>query len=127
MEENAMRKRLGNSGFTLVEIMIVTAIIGLLAGIAVPSFAKSRTAVRTQSCKNNLRQMDAAKQLAAMDYSWGETDGPDSIGNPYYRNTCSTYLSRGVRPVCPTGAECYYKALNESATCTSGIASHTLP
>ncbi len=64
--------------------------------------------------------------MAAMENAWGENDGPGSIGNPYYRDTCSTYIKGGERPMCPTGAECHYNSLDKPATCESGIASHTL-
>ena len=114
------------NGFTLVEIMIVVAIIGLLAGIGIPSFGQARSNSSETACQNNLRQMEAAKQMAAMGKGWTENDGPGNLGNPYYRDTCSTYLKDGTRPECPTGAACYYNALNEPATCTSGIASHKL-
>ncbi len=113
-------------GFTLVEIMVVVATIGLLSGIAIPSFSKARNNSTTHACRNNLRQMEAAKQMAAMENAWGENDGPASIGNPYYRDTCSTYIKGGERPKCPSGADCHYNGLNEPATCQSGIASHKL-
>ena len=64
-------------GFTLVEIMIVVAIIGLLAAIAIPSFMKARTESQKSACLNNLRQIAGAKEQWGLETKAGSTDTPD--------------------------------------------------
>jgi len=59
-----IRKR---KGFTLVEIMIVVTIIGMLAALAIPLFAKARRNAQEEACINNLRIIDGAKQQWGME------------------------------------------------------------
>ncbi len=72
MKLNTSRK----AGFTLVEIMIVVAIIGLLAAIAIPNFVRARKTSQTNACINNLRQIDGAKQQWALELGKSSADLP---------------------------------------------------
>ena len=62
-----MRKLRSKKGFTLVEIMIVVAIIGLLSAIAIPNFVRARTTAMTNSCIANLKQIEGSIQVWAID------------------------------------------------------------
>ena len=81
------------AGFTLVEIMIVVAIIGLLAAIAIPNFVRARQTSQTNACINNLRQIDGAKQQWALENGKISTDVPALQGAA--ASAIQPYLGRG--------------------------------
>jgi prepilin-type N-terminal cleavage/methylation domain-containing protein len=88
------------AGFTLVEIMIVVAIIGLLAAIAIPNFIRARAKSQQNACINNLRQIDAAINEWALEN--GQTTGATVASVA----TVSAYIklnSNSSVPGCPAG------------------------
>ena len=94
-----MKKRTSRQGgFTLVEIMIVVAIIGLLASIAIPNFVKARTSAQTNVCISNMHQIDGAMQLWAAETKQGETA-------PVTPADVLPYLKNAV--VCPSGGKTF--------------------
>jgi len=86
------------AGFTLVEIMIVVAIIGLLAAIAIPSFVRARAKSQATACINNLRQIDSAVQQFCMET--GKKAG-DVLNFPGDVTAYIKMNSGGVLPSCP--------------------------
>ena len=93
------KKRATTGAFTLVEIMIVAALIGLLAAMAIPSFLRSRNAAHRSTCINNLKQIDSAIQQWAT-----ERKKPQSA--PVDFSDISPYLKGAI--VCPSGGTSFW-------------------
>src|SRR5579872_3193597 len=56
------------SGFTLIEMLVVIAIIAILTAILFPVFAQAREAARKTSCLSNMKQVGLATLLYVQDY-----------------------------------------------------------
>jgi prepilin-type N-terminal cleavage/methylation domain-containing protein len=86
------------SAFTLIEIMIVVALIGLLAGIAIPSFVRCRSTSQQTACISNLKEIDYAIAEWAVEHK---------------RNGNSRVRFEDIRPylkgdvVCPAGGRSF--------------------
>jgi prepilin-type N-terminal cleavage/methylation domain-containing protein len=95
------------SGFTLVEIMIVVAIIALLAAIAVPSFLRARKRSQATATLETLRMIDGAKDQYALENAKSSTitPGPADLA-PYVKSGSKLYqlLIAGTAPVDALGA-----------------------
>lgn len=93
-------KQYSKAGFTLVEIMIVVAIIGLLAAIAIPNLNKARNTAQANACINNMKQISGAIDLFALENNKTDTDAVTA-------NDIKAYIKGNQMPQCPAGNKDY--------------------
>jgi Tfp pilus assembly protein PilE len=91
--------------------MIVVAIIGLLAAIAIPSFMKARTTSQKNACIENLRQIEGSKEQWAMEAN-------KQTGDTIVTTAVSAYLKGSVFPNCPASGTYTYAAVGTDASCS---------
>jgi prepilin-type N-terminal cleavage/methylation domain-containing protein len=120
-------KHLRSAGFTLVEIMIVVAIIGLLAAIAIPNFVRSRDTSQANACINNLRQIDGAVNQFALETHL-------TTGSPVnYPGDLLPYIklnTAGSIPPCPAFGTYNVTQVGTNPTCSLGASvtpPHVMP
>lgn len=106
-------------GFTLTELMIVVAVIGLLASIAMPNFVRARRATQVRACVANLHRIDDCKAQWALEFRKTDSSIPTV-------NDIIPYLRANHLPACPASGTYRLRRVSRTPVCSQSFAGHTL-
>jgi len=102
-----MRIITSRKAFTMVEIMVVMAVVGLLSSIAIPNFVKAGHSAKKQACIANMKRIEEAKVF------WALSGG---VGTPEMDDLVPDYIKK--TPVCPEGGNYTVNDIDTCATCS---------
>ena len=106
-------------GFTLVEIMIVVAIIGILIAIAIPGFLRARENSRGQACQENLTKIDGAKEQWALEFKHSNDTALDET----FLDDLNIFGANGYvkkKPKCPSSGTYTVSNIGTDPSCYIG-------
>jgi prepilin-type N-terminal cleavage/methylation domain-containing protein len=106
-------------GFTLVEIMIVVAIIGILIAIAIPGFLRARENSRGQACQENLTKIDGAKEQWALEFKHSNDTALDET----FLDDLNIFGANGYvkkKPKCPSSGTYTVSNIGTDPSCSIG-------
>lgn len=106
------------AAFTLLEIMIVAAVIGIMAMIALPNFIKARTTAQQKACIKQLHSLSESKQQWAFENQKLPTATPT-------RAQLRVYYGKNRMPVCPSQGTYTLRPVNREPLCSRAALGHT--
>jgi prepilin-type N-terminal cleavage/methylation domain-containing protein len=109
--------------FTLIEVMIVTVIIGVLLNIAAPGIIRGRERTRARACVTNLRRIDGAKEQWALD-----TRASSGATGPALTTLVGAAAYIKATPTCPSGGSYTVNSMGTDPACnaTGGPYAHAM-
>ncbi len=118
----------GQRGFTLIEMMVVVAIIAILAALLIPNFSRARAQAQTATCISNLKTIGTALELYYTDHQYYPTATMQAIDKSYLQGAGSPlngYLAQV--PIDPaSGGVGNYEFSTESTTGNNGVAGYQI-
>jgi prepilin-type N-terminal cleavage/methylation domain-containing protein len=107
------------AGFTLIEIMIVVAIIGLLMAVAIPNLGRARRTTQAKVCVANLRMIQSAKQQWALENGKSDSDTPSE-------QELLPFIENEMFPKCPAGGTYTINPVGTYPTCSKAADGHAV-